>query len=247
MGTMAEKLVQRKFDQLAADYVGYYGNSSNNLFNFEKERRSQIFLEFAQSWQPESLLDTGCGPGISLSRLARHLPNTNFFGVDLSHAMLKQSLKAGCQSISVAQAQALQLPFPTMSFDLVSALGLIDYLADPGLLFDEVWRVLQPEGHFVLSFPSATSVPRMFRDLLRSLAPFKRHSVAAQPRNAIEMSQLLADSGFEVARSHHITYGNGIIAFPWSVAMSRKIERSLSCPSLQRYLAWSCVYVARKL
>ena len=49
-------------------------------------------------------------------------------------------------------------PFEDNYFDTVTALELIEHLFDPDHFLDEVYRVLRPDGIFVLSTPNLASI-----------------------------------------------------------------------------------------
>ena len=93
-------------------------------------------------------LDLCCGTGDMALALRRQAPHAEITGADFSHSMLVLASKKNSQPrpIKWVEADALQLPFPDQSFDLVtSAFGfrnLADY--DAGLC--EIFRVLRPGG-----------------------------------------------------------------------------------------------------
>jgi len=66
-------------------------------------------------------------------------------------SMLKMTKKR-FPSAHLAQADASFLPFKSSSFDLVTAVGLLEYIHDTIPLFNEVYRTLRKEGFFILTF-----------------------------------------------------------------------------------------------
>jgi SAM-dependent methyltransferase len=71
--------------------------------------------------------------------------------LDVSHAMLRQS-RGLLPALPLVQADAGALPFASASFDLAcSAYGAIPFVADAGVAFAEVARVLRPGGRWVFS------------------------------------------------------------------------------------------------
>lgn len=99
--------------------------------------------------------DLGCGPGYLVIELARCAPNLHMTGVDLSDAMLTQAI-ANARLAGVAHqtdfrtADAAALPFPDASLDLVVSTLSLHHWDDPGLIFNEVARILRPGGAFLL-------------------------------------------------------------------------------------------------
>lgn len=56
-----------------------------------------------------------------------------------------------------------RLPFADQSFDVVLCNVSVEYLTSPLEIFDEVARVLQPGGHFVISFSNRWFEPKVIR------------------------------------------------------------------------------------
>jgi demethylmenaquinone methyltransferase/2-methoxy-6-polyprenyl-1,4-benzoquinol methylase len=99
-------------------------------------------------------LDLCCGTGDMARALRKQSPGTTIVGADFSRGMLTRGqAKFHSYAIAAVEADALRLPFPDQSFDLVvSAFGfrnLANY--DAGLR--EIYRVLRPNGELgILDF-----------------------------------------------------------------------------------------------
>lgn len=237
--------VRHKFDGVASDYSGKYEHPTN-IFGVEKVRRLELLLEHAQLLKPESTLDAGCGPGVALSALVHRLPGAKFAGVDLSFQMVKQARAESIKDLSFAQSSVEQLPFPDDSFDLIYALGVLDYLETPDLFFEAAQRTLRPGGHFIFTYPNADSITRSIRTSLRTHLRPSQAAISATPINETTIDRLIASSGFKLLTRYYFTYGNGLVSLPWSVAMNSKMEKWCSQKPIGRYLAWSGFCVARK-
>jgi demethylmenaquinone methyltransferase/2-methoxy-6-polyprenyl-1,4-benzoquinol methylase len=93
-------------------------------------------------------LDLCCGTGdmAFALRSAAQPASPAILGADFSHTMLRLARQKSAGTLPLVEADALRLPFPAASFDLVtSAFGfrnLVDY--DAGLR--EIHRVLRPGG-----------------------------------------------------------------------------------------------------
>lgn len=93
------------------------------------------------------ILDVGCGAGFLTNEFAPEgYPMT---GVDLS----KESLKVAAhydktKSVKYLEADALHLPFPDNSFDVVTCMDFLEHVENPELYIKEISRVLRPDGLF---------------------------------------------------------------------------------------------------
>lgn len=93
-------------------------------------------------------LDLCCGTGDMAFALRREGPRAEIVGADFSHAMLKLALGkyAGRAPLTWIEADALRLPFPDRSFDLVTSAFGFRNLADYDAGLREIARVLKPGG-----------------------------------------------------------------------------------------------------
>jgi SAM-dependent methyltransferase len=143
---------------------------------------------------PLRILDAGCGTGgnlVWLARLGRAV------GVDLA-----PQATVGCRSRGLAAVGGgvLALPFPDMSFDVVTSFDVIyhAWVPDDGAAVDEMVRVVRPGGLVLVRVPA-----------LRLL--WGAHDEAVQSRHRYTRSELvglLESRGLAVTRS---TYCNSIL------------------------------------
>lgn len=114
----------------------------------------------AEPVQFESVLDLGCGTGltgVALAARAGHLT-----GVDLSPAMLAQARAKGCYDrLVAAELGAFLDAEPARSVDLCVAADVFIYCADLGPVLAGIARVLRPGGWsaFTLQSPEADGPP----------------------------------------------------------------------------------------
>src|SRR5438874_9832175 len=93
------------------------------------------------------VLDLCCGTGDMAFALRREGRQARIAGADFSHAMLKlAATKAAGRALQWIEADALQLPFPDASFDLVTSAFGFRNLADYDAGWREIRRVLRPGG-----------------------------------------------------------------------------------------------------
>jgi len=117
-------------------------------------REGTVELADRISWPPGSrVLDVGCGIGGSSRYLARRF-NCNVIGVDLTQeyitAAQELSTLAGFNGeLRFHQASALELPFPSGSFDIVWTQHVQMNIEEKQQFYSEMARVLRPGGHLL--------------------------------------------------------------------------------------------------
>jgi SAM-dependent methyltransferase len=104
----------------------------------------------------EHILDIGCGGGVDVLIAAIMTgPEGKVTGIDISPEMLdtarENSRKAGFENISFEESSAEDLPFPDRSFDVVLSSGAFNLIPDKTKALQEVFRVLKPQGRFMMA------------------------------------------------------------------------------------------------
>ena len=141
------------------------------------------------------VLDVGCGTGTMLGYLARY---GQAEGVDADEQAVRF-----CRSRGLDRVQHVpngSLPFADGSFDLVTALDVIEHIDDDRGTVQELHRVLRPGGRLLVSVPAFQWMWGPQDDI----SHHKRRYVAGEVRT------LLEQSGFSLRR---LTYFNTLL-FP---------------------------------
>jgi demethylmenaquinone methyltransferase/2-methoxy-6-polyprenyl-1,4-benzoquinol methylase len=113
-------------------------------------------------------LDLCCGTGDMAFALRQRGKQAEITGADFSHTMLALAAKKSSpeQRMKWVEADALQLPFPDASFDLVTSAFGFRNLADYDAGLREIRRVLRPGGQFgILEFSEPKGMLGKFYDL----------------------------------------------------------------------------------
>lgn len=116
--------------------------------------RRLILEEFLRSLDPNSeitdpkFLDVGCGTGANLEMLSQFGMAE---GVDVSDDALEFCRKKG---LKVHKGLAEELPFPDESFDVVTALDVVEHLDDDVAGLKEMFRVLKKGGKTLIFVPA---------------------------------------------------------------------------------------------
>jgi ubiquinone/menaquinone biosynthesis C-methylase UbiE len=174
----------RQFEQRSAWWDRIYEQTSVEARILR--RRQQVALTWVEQLSlPAGLrvLEVGCGAGATAVELARrgHL----VAALDRSPAMLQRTRDHAVNSgvgemVTPTLGDAHRLLFPTGTFDLVLALGVLSWLEDPNAAISEMARVTRPDGHLL-----ATSLNSL--DLARLLDP-QRTPLLAPARSAARLA-----------------------------------------------------------
>jgi SAM-dependent methyltransferase len=113
----------------------------------------QDAIEVEESGLNRQILDIGCGTGATLDHLSRF---GEVQGVDVSPLALEYCRERGHRRVLCASAT--DLPFATASFDLVTALDVIEHLDDDLRGLREIERVLRPGAPAILFVPAFHSL-----------------------------------------------------------------------------------------
>ena len=116
----------------------------------------RAMLEARYAWAVEQarakdVLEVACGAGLGLEALARVARKIRAGDLDAANTALAERAAAGLANTLVEKFDALDLPYPESSFDLVLLFESIYYLADLPRFFSEARRVLRSGGKLLIT------------------------------------------------------------------------------------------------
>lgn len=250
---MQRERVQKYFNQRAADgsYAALYKGGPPTRENWSYRARRDKALALVADLRPRlpqtpKVLDVGCAGG----ELAEDLVGLGFHytGLDRSPIMLERARQRHPQ-LQFVQGEAAHLPFPDASFDLVNALGLIEYLDDPHTFLNEAQRVLRGDGGcLLLSVSTRYCWENWLKGLLwlprRVLGFFyfrvtgkQRYPIRHQMRSARSLRRLLHSHGFVLRTT--VYYNPDPFCFPLSRCFPRlSLRASMALESRARRFPW---------
>jgi ubiquinone/menaquinone biosynthesis C-methylase UbiE/catechol 2,3-dioxygenase-like lactoylglutathione lyase family enzyme len=168
---------------------------------------------------PGSLLEVGVGSGRLLGRLAER--GWDVVGVDAAPRMLELA-RARVSAAKLEVARAEELPFEDASFDVVVAVGVLEY-GDLEASLRELARVLRPGGRAVLGVrnsaaPTVAWSSRVMYPLARRVKrvlPFGRRLPSSSRRAPTlrALSELLERVGLRVERVENV--GTAVLPDPF--------------------------------
>lgn len=103
------------------------------------------------------LLDIGCGDGTYTMRLAGAFEQIDAIDIQTDRlAMFRQQLATdpALHKITVRELSVTDLDYPDRTFDLVTAIEVVEHVAELEFALRQVHRVLVPGGRFALTTPN---------------------------------------------------------------------------------------------
>ncbi|MBX3394880.1 MAG: class I SAM-dependent methyltransferase [Phycisphaerae bacterium] len=215
-GTDDTCAVRRHFSIQSAQWSTRYSGTPRSMADLDLAMRRECvhrllwpLLNAAE--QSLRVLDVGCGTGDVLDGLPRDLMRVT--GVDFVPEMVAVARRTHPSDRFLA-ADAAALPFTDECADVVTSLGMLEYLPDPTAALAAVFRVLRPGGAFIVSFPNRGSIFRKLLSLERMLDTWVHRLRASSNNPAVnalrssryphrrfsktEVRQLMTSNGFEI-------------------------------------------------
>lgn len=138
------EFVKAAFSAIAPRYVATNHVLSMGIDLLWRQRVVQLVAE----WKPEYLLDLATGTGDLALAILKAMPEIKLTGSDFCQPMLDIAMARGLTN--VVCADALNLPFSSSSYDVVTvAFGLRNMASYPDALM-EMGRMLRSEGHLLI-------------------------------------------------------------------------------------------------
>ncbi|WP_295578778.1 class I SAM-dependent methyltransferase [uncultured Oscillibacter sp.] len=139
----SKQLSRAAFDRQAAGYdTGIQGSHARNLYPY-------LLQEIIHAWG-DRVLDLGCGTGALLAQVLSEDPGRRVTGLDLSEKMLEQARARLGDRAELVRGDSEHLPFPDRSFDIVYCCDSFHHYPNPRTVVEEVGRVLEFGGVFLL-------------------------------------------------------------------------------------------------
>ncbi|ACV62967.1 Methyltransferase type 11 [Desulfofarcimen acetoxidans DSM 771] len=181
------------FDDIAAKYDLWAKLPLGKLCaKLENEAFFKAYGDIAGS---DPVLDIGCGTGNYIINLAGC--GLDVTGLDASENMLavaRQKLtKQGFQA-SLVHSLAENIPFKEHSFKTVICSLALEFMGRPEKVVQEIFRVLQPSGQFILAFLNFWSPWNMYRMLKGYVQPTIYNNANFMSRYYV--NKVLKEAGF---------------------------------------------------
>jgi ubiquinone/menaquinone biosynthesis C-methylase UbiE len=175
----------------------------------------------------ERILDAGCGTGRNLKLLTDSGATT--IGLDFSHGMLEVAHRNDPGVLLVRADLQRPLPFNAASFDAVLCALIGEHLSDLRLVFQEMRRILKPEGRLVFSvYHPELAAAGKEANFMRGGMEYR---LGAYQHTVTDYQSMLEETGFRRVVKHEFDGDEELVR---STPIAAKY---LSCPVLLAFEA----------
>jgi ubiquinone/menaquinone biosynthesis C-methylase UbiE len=155
------------FNKTSTEYLAEYGRETPEGYSF-RVRREKV-LDLLPSGSGKKILDLASGPGVMIKGL--RAKGYEVVCVDAAPEMIELAkIEAGKDaSVTCEVGDAYALRFAPETFDIITAMGLIEYLDDQDKYLSETRRILKKDGAAIITVPNVWSPWRLWNRILRFL------------------------------------------------------------------------------
>ncbi|MCX6776216.1 MAG: class I SAM-dependent methyltransferase [Candidatus Micrarchaeota archaeon] len=155
----------------------------------------------------KSLLDMGCGEGHFLAAVERTHHSIRLVGVDLSDENIRYARKILSRAKLIC-GDASRIDIPSSSFEVISALELLDHVEDEDALLSEASRLLKPQGILVLSIPDSSMLTwRLGWGLWTATVGRRWREKHLREYNEAKIEEMLERNGFRIRSRGRAIFG----------------------------------------
>jgi SAM-dependent methyltransferase len=247
--------VRSDYNARGPQWDNLYAGAPPSFHDHVLQERLQFAGEAITKYGPPTgrALDLGCGAGQMVEWLGAH--GYSAHGIDISDTLVRKSvarLQRARLPAFIVQGDGSRLPLRGSAFDVVTALGFVEYLPSVEVALGEIARVARPGGLVVVSVPNPVRLTYLLDPVgvVRGRfkpdhAGYKRHYLTAG-----RIAKALAAVGLEVLEIH----GHGITNFTLGGKPMMKPDKAITfdgrtrtlSPRLRARIGADLISVARK-
>lgn len=145
---------EKKIDQCMKPH-GTEGIETIKRMNINHKDISEFAFECVNVNADDKILDIGCGGGVNIEKFLK-LTTGDVDGLDYSEVSVAETIKRNSAAVEngrckVIQANVCDMPIEDGKYDLVTAFETIYFWPDIENTFNEVSRIIKPNGQFMIA------------------------------------------------------------------------------------------------
>jgi SAM-dependent methyltransferase len=247
--------VRSDYNNRGPQWDNLYAGEPPSFHDHVLQERLHIAGEAVVKYGPDHgrAIDLGCGAGQMVEWLGAH--GYEAHGVDISDTLVRKSvarLDTAGQPVRITQGDGGKLPLRGSAFDVITALGFVEYLPSVEVALGEISRIARPGALVVVSVPNPVRLTYLLDPLgvLRGRfkpdhAGYRRHYLTAG-----KISRLIAAAGLDLLEVHGHGVANFTLAGKPMLRPAKAIAldgrtRALS-PALRARIGADLITVSRK-
>ena len=189
-------MVAQKIDQCKKPH-GEEGIETIKNMNENHREISEFAFECINVNVNDKILDIGCGGGVNIEKFLKRT-SENVDGLDYSDISVAESIKRNSEAIEngrckIIKADVSNMPIDDECYDLATAFETIYFWPDIGETFKEVFRIIKPNGHFMIAQGTDGNHP----DDEKWMATVEGMNLHTAPK----LEKYLLDAGFDSVES----------------------------------------------
>jgi len=136
------------------DYANNYAQKHQKMAEKFGQEYSKKLI--ARGFNKGRIIDVGCGFGGTAIVLAKSLPESEIFGIDLSEPLLSLANQAAQTSglenrLNFEMGDVQKIPYDDNFFDVVLNINMVHLVENPVQMLNELERVLVPNGYVFIA------------------------------------------------------------------------------------------------
>lgn len=185
--------------------------SKNPLQKLFIENFYKNLIKLAKPLNPITVLDAGCGEGITLNKLIENGVGDKLEGVDYSDLAITLSKKINPQ-LNIRHGSVYSLPYEDNSFDLVICTEVLEHLDDPKKGLKEIIRA--SKKYLILTVPNEPwfTYQRILRG--KNILHFGAHPEHIQHWTVGKFKKFIRENGLKIKKVR--------LPFAWTMMLAEK-------------------------
>lgn len=161
------------FNDTSTAYIAEYDRETPEGYSF-RVRRERVLEMLPSPGEGKHILDVACGPGIMAEGVSKK--GYSIDCIDAAPDMIEIARKkyGGVPNATFAVGDVYAINAPAGTYDVVTAMGLVEYLDDQDKAMAEMARVTKKGGTVIVTFPNHPSFWRAWARTLRAVTDFPR-------------------------------------------------------------------------